>query len=281
MSYNTILVHLNNEHRSARLIDVAIKIAEPAAAHLTGLFVVPHIPYTSRLFPRISTAVAQGQLEAYCKMSEGIQKDFEWATVNLLNGADWRLYEPEQPSYVDAVLDCTRCVDLVIAAQKESDWDYSDMFDVPEWIALGSGRPVLLVPQAGCLETVGERVVVAWNNSRESARAVFDALPLLARAKYVQILCIDEADKLNNAPPATAPQIIAALSRHGIAAEAGQLKPKKNYGVGETLLSHVSSTRCDLLVMGCYGRSRLREFVLGGASRHVLHHATVPVLLAH
>ena len=80
-----------------------------------------------------------------------------------------------------------------VVAQKESDWDYADMFDIPDWLALESGRPVLVVPKGSAFNSIGERVLVAWNNSREAARAVFDALPVLARAKDVTVLVVEEA----------------------------------------------------------------------------------------
>jgi nucleotide-binding universal stress UspA family protein len=280
MAYKTILLHLNNEHRASRLIDAALKLAEPAAAHLIGLFVLPHLPYTSRLFPKISTAIARNNIEAYRHTGEGIHQTFECAATGLANGAEWRIYEARRPSYVEAVLDHARSADLVIAAQKESDWDYADVFDVPDWLALDSGRPVLIIPKEGPLKSVGERVLVAWNNSSESARAVFDAMPLLMTAKEVHVLCIEETDKPKEPNKSPEAELCATLARQGIKGVAVHLKTAKHVEPGELLLSHVKDNECDLLVMGCYGRSRLREFILGGASRHVLHHATVPVLMA-
>ncbi len=281
MKYKSILVHLNNEHRVPRLINAAMQLALPSNSHLTGLFVVPHVPFTSPIFPKISRAIIQGGLDAYRKAGEGIHQAFEHAASGQPIVAEWRLCEAKRPGYVEAVLDHTRAADLVIAAQKESDWDYADMFDVPDWLAMESGRPVLVVPKSGEIHTIGERVLVAWNNSRESARAVFDAMPLLQRAKEVRVLCVEEPDKPQTARDLPGAEICAALARQGVNCTAEHLKPAKRSEAGEVLLAQVGKFNCDLLVMGCYGRSRLREFILGGASRHVMQEATVPVLMAH
>lgn len=206
---------------------------------------------------------------------------FKQATTRLPIVAEWQLCEATRTSYVDALLDFARVADLVIAAQTESDWDDPDMFDVPEWLAMGSGRPVLVVPKARDMTTIGQRVLVAWNNSRESSRAVFDALPLLQSPQEVRVLCVEEADKPQTTRDLPAASICATLSRHGVNCVAEHIKPTKHGVADEDVLAQVRQHNCDLLVIGCYGRSRLREFIFGGASRHVLQQATVPVLMAH
>lgn len=281
MAYKTILVHLNNEQRVARLIGAATRLASSATGHLTGLYVIPQLPTRATLLPLISDAVIKPQLEAFCKMGERIHGEFERVTANLPFVAEWQLVRSEQPNYVDAVLGRARTADLVIASQKESDWDLADMFDIPDWLAIESGRPVLVVPTSGKERPIGERILVAWNNSRESARAVFDALPLLVSAKEVHVLVVEEPGKPQTSGELPGAEICAALARHGVNCIAERVKYSAGLEPGAQLLAQVEHHNCDLLVMGCYGRSRFREFVLGGASRHVLRSATVPVLLAH
>ncbi len=280
MAYKTILAHLNNEERVARLIGAAMQLALPANSHLTGLFVVPAAPAKSPLLPMISGSAIQSALDAYRKTGTGIRKALEAATAAQPVVAEWRLYEAQRPGYIEAVLAHARTADLVVTAQKESDWDYTDMFDIPDWLAMESGRPVLVVPKVGDMNSIGERVLVAWNNSRESARAVFDALPVLARAKDVTVLVVEEADKPETKGDLAGAEICATLARHGVKVTAQQIKPGRG-DAGVELLAQVAAHKCDLLVMGCYGRSRFREFVLGGATRHVLQNATVPVLMGH
>ena len=281
MAYKTILAHLNNEDQVSRLIEVAMRMALPANAHLTGLFVVPHVPFNSPIFPKVSGAIIQGGLDTYRKAGERIHQAFEKAVIGQPIVAEWRQYEAKRPGHLGAVLDHARAADLVIAAQKESDWDYADMFNVPDWIVMESGRPVLIVPKSGEIHSIGERVLVAWNNSRESSRAVFEALPLLMAAKEVRVLCVEESGKPQTTSDLPGAEICAALARHGVTCVADHIKPSAQREPGELLLDQVGKHNCDVLVMGCYGRSRLSEFILGGASRHVLQHATVPVLMAH
>ena len=280
MAYKTILMHLNNEERVMRLTGAAMQLALPTNAHLTGLFVVPAAPAKSPLLPMISGGAIQSALDAYRKTGAGIRKALEAATAAQPVVAEWRLYDARRPGYIEAVLTHARTADLVVAAQKASDWDYADMFDIPDWLAMESGRPVLVVPNAGDMKTVGERVLVAWNNSRESTRAMFDALPVLARAKDVTVLVVEEADKPETKGDLAGAEICATLARHGVKATTQQVKPGRG-DAGVELLAQVAAHKCDLLVMGCYGRSRFREFVLGGATRHVLQNAMVPVLMGH
>jgi len=281
MAYKTILAHLNNEHRVSRLIGAAVQLALPSNAHMTGLFVVPHIPFRSPIFPAISGGIIQGGLDTYRKSGERVRQAFEASAAGQPIVAEWRLYEPKRPGYVEAVLDHARTVDLVVAAQKESDWDYGDLFDVPDWLAMESGRPVLVVPKSGEIGTIGERVLVAWNNSRESARAVYDALPILQRANEVRVLCVEEPGKEATTGDRAGMEICAALARQGVKCVADHIRPSASFEPGALLLAQVEQHKCDLLVMGCYGRSRFREFILGGATRHILRNALVPVMLSH
>lgn len=280
MAYKTILVHLNNEARVSRLLGAAMQLALPSNSHVTGLFVVPAAPAKSPLFPMISGNAIQTAIDAYRQTGANIRKAFEEATATQPVVAEWRLYNARRPGYVEGVLENARSAELVVAAQKEGDWDYAEMFDVPDWLAMESGRPVLVVPKSGTIEPIGEHVLVAWNNSRESARAVFDALPLLIRAKDVTVLVVEEADKPETKGDLAGAEICATLARHGVKVAAQQVKPGRG-DAGVELLAQAASHKADLLVMGCYGRSRLREFVLGGASRHVLQNATIPVLMSH
>jgi nucleotide-binding universal stress UspA family protein len=280
MPYKTILVHLNNEPRVARLISAAVQLARPGDAHLTGLFVVPSVKVRSPIFPALSGGIVQSGLDDYRRAGERIHQAFDVAVRGLPLVAEWRLHEPRRDSYAEAVLDSARAVDLVVVAQKESDWDYADMFDIPDVIALESGRPTLVVPTGGNLDSIGSRVLVAWNNSRESARAVFDALPVLQQAKDVRVLCVREAAKPVQTGDLAGTEIGAALARHGIKCTVDHVERSRGEP-GEMLLAEARSDGCDLIVMGCYGRSRFREFVLGGASRYVMHNTTVPVLMSH
>jgi len=140
---------------------------------------------------------------------------------------------------------------------------------------------VLVVPYAGEFADLGRHVLVAWSGSREAARALHDAQFLLAGAATVTVMEIDPPAPGVAAPAASAAQVAAALSRRGIAAKPESETTSGEIDVEDLLLSRASDLGADLLVMGAYGHSRLREFVLGGVSRGIFRHMTLPVLMAH
>jgi len=138
-----------------------------------------------------------------------------------------------------------------------------------------SGRPVLIAPPSAP-QAIGENVLLAWNGSTEQARATTFALPLLGQAREVTVLSVEGA----MTPGPTGAQVAQALRRHGIkaavaTASAGASTP------GETILARASALGCDLLVKGAYTQSRLRQIIFGGATRHILAHAELPVFMAH
>jgi nucleotide-binding universal stress UspA family protein len=151
--------------------------------------------------------------------------------------------------------------------------------DFPERLALESGRPVLVVPYIGRYPETGRNVVVAWKPGREAARAAFHALPLLLGAEKVHILEIKER---RDERPALAldTSIAAALARHGIKVGVHTSAPG-DISVGDEILSRLADLDADLLVMGAYDHSRMRELVFGGATRSISRHMTVPTLFSH
>jgi nucleotide-binding universal stress UspA family protein len=169
---------------------------------------------------------------------------------------------------------------LVIASQTDPDWPGTERLDVAERLAIESGRPVLIIPNTGTPERVGDKVLVAWNARREAARAVFDALPILQHAKEVRVVWVNPQAEREHTQDVPAGDICATLARHAVKCEAVE-EVRPGAGVGETLLACAKDWGADLLVMGCYGHTRLREFVFGGASRHVLSRMSIPVLMSH
>ena len=148
-----------------------------------------------------------------------------------------------------------------------------------ESIVFGSGRPVLLLPQrSSTRELALATIVIAWDGSRSAARAVADSLPVLERAKTVRVLTVLNEKELSSESPAA--ELSKYLERHGIDATPECLDAAGR-PIGEILSSYLTANRADLLVMGAYGHSRLREFILGGATRSMLLKPPLPVLLSH
>lgn len=276
MPYRTILVHLNDERRVGQLIDVAAHIADRHEAHLIGLYVVP-----SGLVGSVTHdggRLIESGREAFRNEGKRIAATFEKATAGRPIVAEWRMVEPPRnhPGPAEAVLDQAGAADLIVASQTDEAWDFHLLLDFPERLALESGRPTIVVPHAGRFPTCGKRVLVAWNGRREAVRAVFDALPILERAEAVRVLSVnpDQTGGASNS------EIAAALARHGVKCETAQ-SVTAGIEVGDDLLNRAADFSADLIVMGCYGHTRFREFVFGGASREILQHMTVPVLMSH
>jgi nucleotide-binding universal stress UspA family protein len=148
--------------------------------------------------------------------------------------------------------------------------------DFNESVLFASGKPALLIPTIYKAEPIGRIVLVGWKPTREAARAVTAALPFLKRAQQVHVACWSEPE--GDADPG--PDIEASLRRHGVKAIVHR-DVASTREVGELLLSRAADLSADLLVMGCYGHTRVREWALGGASRSVMQTMTVPVLTAH
>jgi len=150
----------------------------------------------------------------------------------------------------------------------------------PDQVTLASGRPILVVPYAGHFETVGRRVLVGWNATREAARAVNDAMPLLAAAEMVTVLTIDAREGPHGHGELPGADISLHMARHGVKAGI-ERTVSADLSVGDVLLSRAADLGADLLVMGAYGHSRARELLLGGATRALLRSMTIPVLMSH
>jgi nucleotide-binding universal stress UspA family protein len=280
MSYKTILVHCNDRRRIEALLAPAVSLAERFQSHLIGLSVVPPVTIISAGAPLGPPIVVDTHCELYRAENPAMRAAFETATRGRGLAAEWRDDDAGAFSVADCVLPYTHAADLTVASQTDPQWPGTDRLDIADRLAMESGRPVLIVPNAGVHQRVGERVLVAWNGRREAARAAFDALPILLGAQEVKVVWVNpqlERDRARNIPAA---DICTALARHGVRCQATeQIAPRG--GVGETLLACAGEMSANLLVMGCYGHARVREFVFGGASRHVLAHMTIPVLMSH
>jgi nucleotide-binding universal stress UspA family protein len=171
--------------------------------------------------------------------------------------------------------------DLAILGQPPRDDPRSEYaFELANAVVMRSGRPVLFVPSVGEYPTVGERILIAWKDSRESARAVADALPLLKNAKKVIAMAVTpESDETAN-ERFTDAQLSAFLARHDIAATVRRVAAA-DIEAGELLLSQAADVGADLIIMGAYSRPRLANLVWGGVTNVMLSSMTAPVLMSH
>lgn len=278
MSYKTIVVLIERSWR-AELLEVAFALARGMDAHLVGLYSVKAMTLPAYVLTEAGPAGESfnANQQAWLARREAeARAAFEAAAARSGHQKiEWRIAEGET---VPALCLSARYADFVIAGQPAPGVDENGRApDVHQSLALATGRPVLLVPYAGHFAGVGRNILVAWNASRESARAVADALPLLRKAERVSIVVFNPGHEHGEEPGA---DIALHLARHGVKVSVAT-RVGKDVGIGELMLSHAADVAADLIVMGAYGHSRIRELVLGGATRTLLESMTVPVLMSH
>jgi nucleotide-binding universal stress UspA family protein len=273
MSYKTILVHLDERERASERLQLGLQLAVGFDAHLVALFALDtaHVPSHARAEgASVMEEIERRRRKAAAAAAES---EFRQAERRTAAKAEWRL---SMDSALPAVGLSARYADLVITGQPEPGDSLAMAFAGD--LVLSVGRPVLFVPYAGRFSELGKRVLVAWNASREAARAVSDALPLLARADSVELVAFEPRSGDHGALPAA--DIALYLARHGVKATAAR-QSAPQIDIGSQILSRAADTSADLIVMGGYGHSRLRELVLGGVTRSMLEAMTVPVLMSH
>lgn len=279
MGYKTILVHLNHERHCEPLLKAALGLAQRSGAHLIGVHITIGLAYAPVL-PGAGPVIAAYKEEER-KACERIGEMFERTTKGCPIVSEMRFLRPSGRTDVGAVLlQHARTADLVVASQLDPQWEPSSILDVPERLAIESGRPVLMIPLGGVAGDIAQHALVAWNGKREAARAVFDALPLLVAAKKVTVLGIDQASGDGGQSMLPDTSIAATLARHGANVTIKTARAA-SHSVGTELIAHVANEGADLLVMGAYGHSRLSEYMFGGATHHVTRHMTVPTLMSH
>ena len=278
MAYKEILVVIDNAAGAAQRVAPAAALAAAFGARLTGYFASGY-PLTAGYGDMSGMAeLVETYMSAQRAEANAAEAAFRQALAGAKLTGDWQYHEAEAtPSVIaQAVL-----YDLVVVGQPNPDNALENAFGLrPAEIVLGGGRPVLVVPYAGNFAGIGKRVLVGWNRRREAVRALHDAMPLLERAEAALVVEVDPAPPVLSEPVVSAADIAAALTRRGIRATA-ETQSAADMGVDDLLLSRAADFGADLLVMGAYGHSRLREYVLGGVSRGVFRQMTLPVLMAH
>jgi len=256
----------------------AISIAETFGAHVSGVAFSyePVIPPT--IMGSIPASLIETQRAENEKAASDARAKFDEAARRAGVSFDSRALTASLPGSADQFGAIARRFDLAVVGQAEPGMLAGSQELVAESALFSSGRPVVLVPYIQKSGIKLDRVMVCWDASRTAARAVADALPLLARAKSIDVVIVaSERPKSDDIPGADIGQ---HLARHGLKVEVKRIVATES-DVASTILSHAADSSADFIVMGAYGHSRLREFVLGGATRGILSSMTVPVLMSH
>lgn len=279
MALRDILVHVEDGRQGKARIDAAIALAVAHEAHLIGLYILQPPALPNYVLAQIPDSVMAGQMRMIEGAAEVARQHFEERLQRAGITGEWRC-ELGHPAAVVALHG--RYADLVIVGQRApSGSDDADDPTMPDQLILSVGRPVLIIPYAGDFAVIGERVLVAWDASRLATRAINDALPLAQKAREVIVMAINPKsgeDAAHGEIPSA--DICLHLARHGIRADARH-HYADDISAGALLLSRAADEGIDLIVCGAYGHARWRELVLGGVTRHLLAHMTVPVLMSH
>jgi len=279
MSYKTILVNINSSKSCVIRVEVAINLAMQHDAHLVALHTLaPFAPPSYAMVhmgPEI-TEIIKAQENAVAAEIARAKADFikQTSTSGIRNG-EWRTTIDDP---VDAMSLHARYADIVVIGQADSSDGSEIAVDFPARLVLAAGRPVLIVPNAGSFDSTGKRILIAWNGSREATQAVTDAIPLLKLADNVNVMAVNPRHGEHGSVPGA--DLGTYLARHGVHVDV-MTNPGDELDVGNELLSRAADLSADLIVMGGYGHSRVREWILGGATRTILESMTIPVLMSH
>jgi nucleotide-binding universal stress UspA family protein len=269
MAFKDILIHVDSSPACAARLDLAISFARKNHAFLTGLFVIPHKHYSP--LHRADEQRATESESAFRQKTSLAGIDANWLCV------DWSVTGVGMNEIIDQY---AYHKDLVIVGQTDHSFQEEDIpHDLPERVVIGSGRPVLVVPYAGTFSKIGEKVLVAWQPGRESARALHDAMPLIQEAQQVIIAGV-ESPKRNNFDVNNLGDIITHLERHKIEVKVTTVAAS-NIPIGDVLLNTAWEEGCDLIVMGACAHKARGASAFGPVAKHVMTYMPVPVFMSH
>lgn len=277
MCYKTIVVNAQAARRARHIADCASRIAVGQQAHLVGLAstgigelayqsnaVAPGVPLLPEELAAL-TGVARRALACFTANAarHGVLSSEERLTDDNLS---------------DSLALQSRYCDLLVVGQADASDLASDGVVLPQQLILRSPRPVLVVPSEGAVDRVGERMLLAWDGGMAASRAIEAALPLLRRAARVTLAVFNPSQVYGAHGELPGADMARYLARHGVGPDV--VVRDTAAAVGDALLSLAREIDADLLVMGCYGHTRLRELLIGGVTRDILNKMTLPVLMA-
>jgi nucleotide-binding universal stress UspA family protein len=272
-----IVVNLTGGSTKHPASDYAISVAEAFSAHIAGIAFAyePVIPVS--VLGGIPTELIDAQRAENTAVATDAIRRFDAAAKRAGLSAETRIIEASVAAAAEIFGRIARRFDLAVVGQSERDKGPAEDLMI-EGALFESGRPVIVVPYIQSTGLKTDRMMACWDGSRAAARAIADAMPLLAKAKLVELLIVSgERGKSDEIAGADMGQ---HLARQGLKVEVKRV-PKGDIEVANVILSHVADSGADLIVMGGYGHSRLREFVLGGVTDSILSSMTVPVLMSH
>ena len=270
MSIKDIIVYVDNDKDCESRLETASSLCKTFEAQLTGLYLLQKITIPAYAGAYMPVEVFEANDEETIKLRNKAEAVFTAKSESANISSQFSAVEGDVST---ALNQFSRYADLLIAPQRKNDrFDFNPYYQLSD-VLLGAACPVLLLPDNQPPALPPETALLAWDGKRECARALMAAMPMLSQVKKIDVVSVNYEDD-------DAKEIAQHIDRHGIEATVHSIKGGQT-DIGSVLLDQASSLGSQMIIMGAYGHSRIRELMLGGATRHILEHVQLPVLFSH
>jgi nucleotide-binding universal stress UspA family protein len=287
MALKDLLVYVDQTSHASERLRLAADLARRHNARLTALF-IRELSAAQRHEQSVAE-LGQGSAEAITHTNRRIRHSLEEATMRLRSALDaiglehgleveWRCLDGIASTLVPQH---ARFADLCVLSQDTSAVATATGYTFSEQLLFVTGRPVVFIPAQGTFDTLGRHVLVAWNSSRASTRAVNDALPLIERAEGVTLLAVNPAEFSERYGALPPQRMLEHLKRHGATVEGIWLNDIPTGSIAEVVQAQAHKVNADLIVAGAFGHPKLWEKMMGGVTRDLLARMTLPVLMSY
>ncbi|MEM6903725.1 MAG: universal stress protein [Pseudomonadota bacterium] len=277
MPIKNILLHMANDDRHSERLDLAVALARRHNAHL-------HICYFT--LPQSMPAAVTGRGASYAYIAEATTiarekaEELRHEVESKCTELDWS-FETLEEDHVDAMARRTYLSDLAIVSQTNSAAQADRItLHLPDELSLGTACGVLVLPHDPTVTFTGKNLIVAWKPTKESSRGLRDSIGLMREAHTVSVVSLVAADDRVVAEDEVG-RVVGFLSNHGIDAKPHLIEARRGEAYGKILLDEAAKMTADGIIMGAYSHSRFRERVLGGMTRYMLQHTTIPLVMSH
>jgi nucleotide-binding universal stress UspA family protein len=279
MEFKNILIHLDHSSGCQNRLAAAFELARNFDARITGLFVVPDYVVPSYVEAQISVDVITEVTEKALARARDTLAEYQKLADEAGVSMQGHVLEGQ---LIPILREHSKYSDLLLLGQDQPDDLDNASYGLADSLLFEGACACMVVPHSGKLNPPGKRVLVTWNASRESARALREAMPLLSRAETVVVLSSepDDGDSSMARGHPHAQALTRFLESHGIEAISSGISDM-DMSTTEAIVGQAAEMNADLIVMGAYGHARLREIILGGVTRDLLKQVPVPLLLAH
>lgn len=279
MSIKDIMVICDAGSANDYRVETTMQLAKIFNAHITGLHLTPYpLPdKSSSGFSKVIDYLATDKIEQTKDTADILKTKFEAKAKELNIPFEWKCIDGIDLQFI---IDNARYVDFVVLPQGYSQFGEDDPQRIDDYLSIYMGRPTIVLPDIKRVFNLPKRILIAWDESQEAARAVHDAMSFLEFAENVQIVSVTDDPEEQKASIIYSDDLRKHLEHHGVSAEVINVE-ELAVGTGKTILQSAIEFDADLIVMGAYGEARLKQVVLGGVTRSLLKHTTIPLFLSH